>query len=118
MRPQSGDQPVGVGSAPVDIARTARRGEAHPILSLVARRSLLGLITLFAVSVLVFLATQVLPGNAAIAVLGQSATPARVQALEQQLHLDRGLFDQYWTWLSGSLTGRLGNSLANGLPVC
>jgi peptide/nickel transport system permease protein len=97
--------------------RAVRRHEAHPVFSLILRRSLLGLITLVAVSVLVFLATQVLPGNAAIAVLGQSATPVRVQALERELHLDRGVFDQYWTWLSGTLQGQLGNSLVNGLPV-
>jgi peptide/nickel transport system permease protein len=59
----------------------------------------------------------VLPGNAAYAILGHSATPARVRALEMQLHLNRGLFDQYWIWLSGVFTGNLGHSLANGIPV-
>jgi peptide/nickel transport system permease protein len=91
--------------------------ETHPMLSLVWRRALLGVVTLLAVSGIVFLATEVLPGNAAYAVLGHTATPARLRALEAQLHLNRGLFDQYWIWLSGLLTGKLGNSLANGLPV-
>ena len=36
---------------------------------------------------------------------------------ELQLHLNRGLFDQYWIWLSGLFTGKLGASLANGQPV-
>src|SRR5262249_55100840 len=63
-----------------------------PILSLVRHRTLIGVITLFAVSAVVFLATEVLPGNAAYAILGHSATPARVRALEIQLHLNRGLF--------------------------
>jgi peptide/nickel transport system permease protein len=94
-----------------------RRGEAHPILSLVWRRTLIGVITLFAVSAVVFLATEVLPGNAAYAILGHSATPARVRALETQLHLNRGIFDQYWIWLSGVFSGNLGRSLANGIPV-
>ncbi len=99
-------------------ARTSRGpGNDHPIRSLVWRRGLIGVVTLFVVSVVVFAATEVLPGNAAYAILGHSATPARLRALELQLHLNRGLLDQYWTWLSGLLTGRLGNSLANGLPV-
>jgi len=75
------------------------------------------LVTLIVVSAVVFLATQVLPGNAAFAVLGRSANPARLHALEQQLHLNRGIAQQYWTWLSGLLTGKLGTSLANGQPL-
>ncbi|HTT89333.1 MAG TPA: ABC transporter permease [Acidimicrobiales bacterium] len=89
----------------------------HPIGALVATRSAIGVVTLFIVSVVVFLATEVLPGNAAYSVLGHAATPQSIRALEIQLHLNRGLFDQYWLWLSGILTGRLGNSLANGQAV-
>jgi peptide/nickel transport system permease protein len=91
--------------------------EAHPTLDLIARRVLIGCVTLFVVSILVFFATQVLPGNAAYAVLGRSATPNRLRALELQLHLNRGLLAQYWAWLSGLLAGRLGTSLANGQDV-
>jgi peptide/nickel transport system permease protein len=91
--------------------------ETHPMLALVSRRAMAGIVTLFVVSVIVFLATEVLPGNAAYAILGHSATPGRLRLLERQLHLNRGLFDQYWVWLSGLLTGRLGNSLANGEGV-
>jgi peptide/nickel transport system permease protein len=74
-------------------------------------------LTLFLVSVVVFLATEVLPGNAAYAILGRNANPARVRALESTLHLNRGLFDQYWVWISGLFEGRLGNSLLNRQPV-
>jgi peptide/nickel transport system permease protein len=77
----------------------------------------MGLITLIVVSVVIFLATEVLPGNAAYAVLGHTATPQRLRALEQQLHLNRGLVDQYWVWASGLFSGHLGASLANGQPV-
>jgi peptide/nickel transport system permease protein len=77
----------------------------------------LGVVTLFAVSVVVFAATQVLPGNAAYAVLGHSATPQRVHALEVQLGLDKPAVTQYWDWLTGLLTGHLGTSLANNEPV-
>jgi peptide/nickel transport system permease protein len=95
---------------------TARR-EARPVLDLIIRRAGIGTVTLLVVSVVVFAATQVLPGNAAFAVLGRSANPARLHALERQLHLNRGLADQYWTWLSGLFAGRLGHSFANGQPV-
>ncbi|MHB1884455.1 MAG: ABC transporter permease [Acidimicrobiales bacterium] len=89
----------------------------HPIASLATRRAAIGVVTLFVVSIVIFLATEVLPGNAAYAVLGHTATPQRLKALENQLHLNRGLLDQYWVWLSGLFTGKLGNSLANGDPV-
>ena len=89
------------------------RAEAHPIAHLIVRRVAAGLVTLLVVSVIVFLATQVLPGNAAFAVLGRSANPVRLHALERQLHLDRSIAQQYWTWLSGLFTGNLGTSLAN-----
>ena len=101
-------------------ARVGMRGslaDEHPIAHLVIRRLAIGLVTLLVVSAVVFLATEVLPGNAAFAVLGRSANPTRLHALERQLHLNRGLADQYWIWLSGLLTGKLGTSLANGKPV-
>jgi peptide/nickel transport system permease protein len=103
--------------AAVHSEATPWRHRSHPILALAGKRVLLGLLTLFLVSVLVFLATQVLPGDAATAVLGRSATPEREQALREQLHLNDGVVAQYWAWFSGLLTGDLGNSLANGLPV-
>lgn len=91
--------------------------DEHPIAALVGLRAAIGLVTLLVVSVVIFLATEVLPGNAAYSVLGHSATPQSLKALEIQLHLNRGLFDQYWLWLSGMFTGKLGNSLANGQSV-
>jgi peptide/nickel transport system permease protein len=97
-------------------SRAATRG-VHPIARLVRRRVAIGGGTLFLVSVVVFGATEVLPGNAAYAILGHNASPARVRVLEDTLHLNRGLLDQYWTWVSGLLTGNLGHSLVNGLPV-
>jgi peptide/nickel transport system permease protein len=84
---------------------------------LVGRRLAVGVLTLFLVSVVIFLATEVLPGNAAYAILGRNANPVRVRALEIQLHLNRGLFDQYWVWISGLFTGNLGHSLVNNQSV-
>jgi peptide/nickel transport system permease protein len=90
---------------------------AHPIARLIWRRLAIGVVTLFLLSLVVFLATEVLPGNAAFAILGRNATPARVRALEITLHLNRGVLDQYWAWISGLLSGHPGRSLVNGLPV-
>jgi peptide/nickel transport system permease protein len=98
-------------------AKRARPGKPHPIRDMVLRRSLIGIITLLLVSILVFAATQVLPGNAASAVLLNTATPARLHALDVQLGLNRPAALQYWTWLTGILHGNFGHSLANGQPV-
>jgi peptide/nickel transport system permease protein len=81
------------------------------------RRILLGLVILLLVSVVVFAATQALPGNAARAVLGRDATPARVAALTKQLHLNESAPAQYWHWLSGIVQGHFGTSAASEAPV-
>jgi len=81
------------------------------------RRLLLGIVVLILVSVLVFLATQALPGDPARAILGRTATPASLAALRRQLHLDQPVISQYWTWVTGLLHGNLGRSLAAQEPV-
>jgi peptide/nickel transport system permease protein len=98
-------------------SRKVSWSDDHPLLALTGHRAALGLVTLLAVSILIFAATEVLPGNAAYAVLGHTATQRSLKTLEAQLHLNRGVFDQYWLWISGLFTGKLGNSLANGQPV-
>lgn len=92
---------------------------AHPVRRLAGQRTAAGVCTLFVVSVLVFGATEILPGNAATAVLGRTAaaSPVALHRLEAALHLNRGLLDQYWLWVSGLLSGNLGHSLVNGQPV-
>jgi peptide/nickel transport system permease protein len=89
----------------------------HPLLSFAARRVFLGVLTLFAVCVVVFLATQVLPGDAARAVLGRNATPELLAEIRAELRLDDPLLVQFWSWLSGILTGDPGHSLVNGTAV-
>jgi peptide/nickel transport system permease protein len=84
---------------------------------LILRRLALGMVTLLVVSVLVFLATQALPGDTARAILGRTATPERLAALREQLHLDRPLIEQYLSWLGGVVVGNLGHSLADQQPV-
>jgi peptide/nickel transport system permease protein len=84
---------------------------------LIIRRLLFGLLTLFLVSVVIFAATEILPGNAARALLGRDATPDALAAAVARLHLDRPLTTQYGLWLGGILTGQPGNSLVNGRSV-
>jgi peptide/nickel transport system permease protein len=84
---------------------------------LVVRRLALGLLTLLLVSLVVFAATLALPGDAAQAILGREATPARLAALRAQLHLDEPVTSQYVKWLGGIVTGNLGDSAATQAPV-
>jgi peptide/nickel transport system permease protein len=65
----------------------------------------------------VFAATQLLPGDAAKAVLGKATTPERLEALRVQLHLDRPALTQYGLWLQSFAAGDPGVSLVNGKPV-
>jgi peptide/nickel transport system permease protein len=87
------------------------------IWGFILRRLLLGVLVLILVSILVFLATQALPGDPARAILGRQATPASLAALRRQLNLNRPVIDQYWTWVTGLLHGNLGRSLAAQEPV-
>ncbi|MBB5956970.1 peptide/nickel transport system permease protein [Saccharothrix tamanrassetensis] len=81
------------------------------------RRVVFGMAVVLLGSVLVFAATQVLPGDPARAVLGHEATPERVAALRTELGLDRPLVAQYLAWLGGVLTGEPGHSLVTREPV-
>ncbi len=81
------------------------------------RRILLGLLILLLVSIVVFAATQALPGNAARAILGRNATPERLAALTRQLHLNQSAVSQYLHWLGGLITGNFGTSAATEQPV-
>jgi peptide/nickel transport system permease protein len=84
---------------------------------LIWRRLLLGLLTLFLISLVVFAAVLALPGDAATAILGKEATPDRVAALREQLHLEDSLVSQYLQWISGVLTGSFGESAATQQAV-
>jgi peptide/nickel transport system permease protein len=84
---------------------------------LVVRRLALGVLTLWLVSLVVFAAVLALPGDAATAILGKEATPDRVAALREQLHLNESVVSQYLQWLGGLLSGDLGTSAATQQPV-
>lgn len=91
--------------------------QGHPILRMILTRLAIGLFTLFIISILVFLAVSMLPGDIAQQILGQSATPETVAAMRRELGLDQPLVTRYLSWIWGILHGDFGNSLANGRPV-
>ena len=84
---------------------------------LILRRLALGVLTLFLISLVVFAAVLALPGDAATAILGKEATPERVAALRDQLHLNDSVITQYFDWIGGVLTGSFGDSAATQQPV-
>jgi peptide/nickel transport system permease protein len=83
------------------------------ILKLLLQRTALGMFTLFAVSVIIFLAVGLLPGDVAQTMLGQSATPETVAAFRAQLGLDQPPLTRFVAWSSDVLQGDLGKSLTN-----
>jgi peptide/nickel transport system permease protein len=84
---------------------------------LVAQRVLLGLVLLLAVSVLIFAGTQILPGDVAQAILGQSATPEALANLREQLGLNDPAWLRYVHWLWGILHGDFGTAQSSGLDI-
>jgi peptide/nickel transport system permease protein len=77
----------------------------------------LTVLTLILLSLIIFLAGQVLPGDPGRAILGPFAANSAVQALNHTLGVDRPLVVQYWTWVSGVVHGNLGTSYQFRAPV-
>ena len=75
------------------------------------------IITLFIVSLLAFLAFQIIPGDPTTAMLGTQATPEARAELQAELGLDRPVPVRYWDWLTSFLTGDFGESYSYRLPV-
>ena len=88
-----------------------------PLLKLVVQRIALGLILLLGVSFVIFLGVELLPGDTAQAILGQSATPAALANLRQELGLNEPALYRYATWLGHALQGDLGKALTNGQDI-
>jgi peptide/nickel transport system permease protein len=87
------------------------------LIQLLAQRIGLALLSLLAVSVVVFAVTAVLPGDAAQEQLGQEATPEALAALRAQMGLDVPAHQRYLRWLGGLAHGDLGVSSTTQLPV-
>jgi peptide/nickel transport system permease protein len=75
------------------------------------------LLVLLAVTFLSFLVVDLLPGDAAVVVAGDNATPEQVQQVREDLQLDRPVLVRYVDWLGGVVTGDLGRSFRTGQPV-
>ncbi|GLT09556.1 ABC transporter permease [Sulfitobacter sp. PR48] len=89
----------------------------HPILKLIAQRLALGILLLFAASILIFAGTSILPGDVAQSILGQSATPQALANLREQLGMNDPALTRYFSWLGGFLQGDLGTALTNGRDI-
>jgi len=84
---------------------------------LIVQRTALGIVTLFAASALIFIGTEILPGDLASAILQNTATPENLAKLRLDLGLDRPAIVRYFAWLFAALQGNFGHSLANGRDV-
>ena len=89
----------------------------HPIVKLIAQRLALGLLLLFAASILIFVGTSILPGDVAQSILGQSATPEALANLRRELGMNDPAMTRYFAWLGGVLQGDLGTALTNGRDI-
>jgi peptide/nickel transport system permease protein len=87
------------------------------MLAFILKRLGLALITLWILSVIVFFAGQVLPGDPARAILGPLAAQDAVNALRHQLGLDQSVLSQYWHWISNFVQGHPGNSYQYQAPI-
>ncbi len=89
----------------------------HPILKLVVQRVALSLLLLLAASVMIFVGTQILPGDVAQSILGQAATPESLANLRAELGLNDPPVTRYFDWLFAALQGDLGTALTNGRDI-
>ena len=89
----------------------------HPILKLITQRLALGILLLFAASILIFVGTSILPGDVAQSILGQSATPQALANLREELGMNQPAITRYFSWLGAFLQGDLGTALTNGRDI-
>jgi peptide/nickel transport system permease protein len=89
----------------------------NPVVSMLLQRILIGFVLILAISALLFIGVELLPGDFAKNFLGQSATPEAVANIRKELGLDAPLLTRYFDWLGGVVTGDFGNSWANKASV-
>lgn len=87
------------------------------MLEFALRRLSSTFIVLALVGIIVFMLVHLAPGDPAAIMAGNNAVPAQVEAIREQLGLDRPLFEQFLIWGGSVLRGDLGNSIASGAPV-
>lgn len=97
----------------VDVVKRRRRNTTKKWVG----KAVQGVLTLWLVSLLIFFATQAMPGDVAQVILGTNATPERLATVRAQLGLDQPLWQQYLDWFGGILHGDWGKSLITQVPV-
>ena len=78
---------------------------------------MIGLLTLWIVTIIIFAAIELLPGDIATEMLGQAATEESLAAFREKFDLNRPVHERYFSWLGGAVTGDFGISLANQRPI-
>jgi peptide/nickel transport system permease protein len=89
-----------------------QEGQLHPIARTIIQRLLLGVFTLFIVSIIIFSSIELLPGDFGEAVLGQAATEDTVAAFRRELGLDQPAYMRYLNWIGGVVQGDFGTSFS------
>ncbi|MCK0140072.1 ABC transporter permease [Aliiroseovarius sp. F47248L] len=87
------------------------------LLKLLVQRIALGLLLLLMVSALIFWGTNILPGDVAQSILGQSATPEALANIREELGLNEPALSRYFDWLGGLVQGDLGTALTSGQDI-
>ncbi|QBY02648.1 ABC transporter permease [Rhodophyticola sp. CCM32] len=87
------------------------------ILNIILKRLLTGLLTLWIVTVVIFAAIELLPGDVATETLGQAATEESLAAFRERYDLNRPVHERYFSWLFNAATGDFGISLTNQRPI-
>jgi len=95
----------------------SRTSGINPVVALILQRVGIGLLVILAISALLFIGLEALPGDFAQAFLGQSATPEAVANIRKELGLNEPVLSRYFDWLGGVLTGDFGHSWANKASV-
>jgi peptide/nickel transport system permease protein len=99
--------------APATEPEQRKRWRGGLLVRMIAQRIALGVLLLWAVSVVIFAGTQILPGDVATAMLGQQATPEAVANIREELGLNRPAIVRYFDWLSHAVRGDFGKSYTN-----
>jgi peptide/nickel transport system permease protein len=100
-----------------DAMQRLQLSDLRPVASLVLRRIVAAIPVVIGVSLLTFFILDLLPGNAALSLLGADATPQQVAQLQAQLGLDRPAGERYLEWMGRAVRGDLGRSMASGRPM-
>ncbi|MGE9292091.1 MAG: ABC transporter permease, partial [Puniceicoccales bacterium] len=87
------------------------------MMGYIAKRLLLMVPVLFAVTLIIFLLMKLVPGDAAEAMLGPYATPENVERLREEMHLNESVVVQYFSWLGGLVQGDMGTAYSIDRPV-